>query len=64
MHYPLLEWPHQFHGGIHLHGHQHNLPEYNQLMKEKNIRRYDVGVDANDFRLVSIDEILDFFEIR
>lgn len=64
MHYPLLEWPHYFQKGLHLHGHQHNKPEYNQCMKEQGILRYDIGVDANDFRPVSIDEILEFFEME
>ena len=62
MHYPLLEWPHYFQGGIHLHGHQHNHRDYNELMRSKGIRRYDVGVDANEFYPVSIDEIIDFME--
>lgn len=61
MHYPLLEWPHYYHGGIDLHGHQHNTKEYNESMKAQGILRYDVGVDANDFKPVSIDEILKFF---
>ena len=64
MHYPLLEWPHYYQKGIHLHGHQHNKLEYNQLMKEQGILRYDVGADANNYRPVSIEEILQFFEIE
>ena len=47
MHYPMVEWPKSHHGSIHLHGHQHNKPDYNLLQKEKGILRYDVGVDAN-----------------
>lgn len=62
MHYPMLEWPKSYYGSIHLHGHQHNKKEYNQQMREQGIRRYDVGVDANDFRPISIDEILLFFD--
>lgn len=63
MHYPMLEWPKSFHGSIHLHGHCHNKPEYNLRMKEAGIRRYDVGVDANHFKPVSIIDILKFFKI-
>ena len=42
--------------------HQHNHRDYNELMRSKGIRRYDVGVDANEFYPVSIDEIIDFME--
>lgn len=62
MHYPLLEWPHYFQGGIHLHGHQHNTQEYNLEMQKQGILRYDVGVDANNFKPISIDEIICFYE--
>lgn len=62
MHYPLLEWPHYFQGGIHLHGHQHNTQEYNLEMKNQGILRYDVGVDANDFKPICIDEIINFMK--
>jgi len=61
-HYPLEEWPGYFRGAYHLHGHQHNQPEYNQLMRDKGLRRYDVGVDANKGTPVSLDEIISFFE--
>ena len=63
MHYPMVEWPKSRHGGIHLHGHQHNGPEYNLEMREQGINRYDVGVDANDYRPVSLEEILAFMGI-
>lgn len=62
MHYPLLEWPHYFQGGIHLHGHQHNTQEYNLEMRKQGILRYDVGVDANALKPISIDEVIRFFE--
>lgn len=58
MHYPMVEWPKSFHSSIHLHGHQHNKPEYNALQREQGILRYDVGVDANYYCPVSINEIL------
>lgn len=62
MHYPLLEWPHFYRGAIHLHGHQHNPSDYNKYMKEQGIKRYDVGVDANMYKPVSIDEIIEFMK--
>ena len=60
MHYPMVEWPKSFHGSIHLHGHQHNKPEYNLEQKAQGILRYDVGVDANYYCPVSLNEILKF----
>lgn len=62
MHYPMVEWPKSRHGSIHLHGHQHNKPEYNQVQKTLSKLRYDVGVDANYYCPVSLNEILQFFE--
>ena len=61
MHYPMVEWPKSRHGSIHLHGHQHNKPEYNALQREQGILRYDVGVDANYYCPVSVNEILAYF---
>lgn len=63
MHYPMVEWPKSFHGSLHLHGHQHNKPEYNALQREQGILRYDVGVDANYYCPVSINEILAHFNL-
>ena len=42
------------HGGFGLRG-------YNEMNRERGIRRYDVGVDANDYRPVSAEEIVAFF---
>ena len=63
MHYPMEEWPKSWHGSIHLHGHSHNKPEYNQRMKDQGKRRYDVGVDANYYCPVSLQQILSFMEL-
>ena len=60
-HYPMLEWNGYFDQSIHLHGHQHNHPDYNYLNLQQGIRRYDVGVDANGMSPVSAEEILSFF---
>ena len=59
MHYPMVEWPKSRHGSIHLHGHQHNKPEYNAEQKAMGKLRYDVGVDANHYCPVSLQEILE-----
>ena len=60
-HYPILEWDSFFRGSIHLHGHQHNHADYNLQNLQNGIRRYDVGVDANNMSPVSADEIIAFF---
>lgn len=65
MHYPMMEWPRSRHGSLHFHGHIHSCgSEYNTRMKESGIRRYDVGVDANQFKPVSLDEILKFMNVE
>ncbi len=63
MHYPMVEWPKSRHGSIHLHGHQHNSPEYNVQQRNLDILRYDVGVDANYFFPVSLSEVFKFFSL-
>lgn len=59
-HYPIEEWDGFYRKSIHIHGHQHNTPDYNLKQKKLNLRRYDAGVDANNFTPVSIEEILKF----
>lgn len=61
-HYPLLDWNGYKKGAIALHGHQHNHKDYNIKNLREGIRRYDVGVDANNMEPVSAQEIIDFFE--
>ncbi len=63
MHYPLMFWRDMEIGTIHLHGHMHSDNEYNQGQKNKALLRYDVGVDANDFKPISVESILDFFNL-
>ena len=55
-HYPMLSWNRSFHGSIQLHGHVHS-PQ--PLKPGDNARRMDVGVDAHQFRPVSLQEVLD-----
>ena len=57
----IEEWNGYFKGSIDLHGHQHNHEEYNLENLENGLRRYDVGVDANGMKPVSIAEVADFF---
>ena len=57
-HYPMEHWRHMRSGGVHLHGHSHNGIEYNLDAIEKGSKRFDVGVDANDYKPISIDEVI------
>ena len=73
-HYPMLDWDRAYHGSYMLHGHIHSLCDespatdsvhggmgmrgYNQAMRERGVRRYDVGVDANHLRPVTAEQIV------
>ena len=61
-HYPMLDWPALSHGSIHLHGHIHSSVEYNLRNRANGDLRYDVGVDANNYAPISIEEVMDFFK--
>lgn len=61
-HYPIMDWPGLGHGSIHLHGHIHAPRAYNEWNRGMRLLRYDVGVDANDYAPVSLDEVLAFFD--
>jgi len=51
-HYAMRVWNHSHYGSIHLFGHSHNT------MKESNGLSLDVGVDAWNYKPVSIEEII------
>lgn len=55
-HYPIMDWEGMRRGSIQLHGHIHSRPEYNERNQGRGLFRYDVGVDANGYRPVSIEE--------
>lgn len=59
MHYPILSWNGMHRGSVHLHGHSHNKPEFNQSNMKAGRLLWDVGVDANDYMPVSWEEIRD-----
>lgn len=61
-HYPIMDWNGMYRNSIHLHGHIHSHAYDNFLLQEQGIRRYDVGVDANEFRPISIEEIIKKYE--
>ena len=64
MHYPMLSWPKKNSGSIQLHGHIHAKEEYNLQNKADGIRRFDVGVDANNYYPVSVKQVIEFFDIQ
>lgn len=59
-HYPLLSWNMSHHGSIHLHGHIHADVSYNDRARLEGRRRFDVGVDANNYMPVSEYQILEW----
>ena len=60
-HYPFLSWNGRERNSIMCHGHIHSDVRLNEIHRWEGIRRYDVGVDANNYYPVSLDYILDFF---
>ena len=57
-HYPMLRWNKAHYGAINLHGHSHGgLDEYN---KSQPLIRFDVGVDSNGFKPVTLEQIIRF----
>lgn len=60
-HYPIEEWHWQHKGKIMLHGHSHNTAQYNA---KQQYRRYDVGVRANNYYPVSLDQIISIVKDR
>jgi len=64
-HYPILEWDQIHRGAYHVFGHVHN----GKVSKERmavldNDRAFNAGVDVNDYRPVSIKEIIKRFGAR
>jgi calcineurin-like phosphoesterase family protein len=56
-HYPILEWDGYYRHVIHLYGHVHNMNiEY--FKNTLGMNAFNVGADMNDFKPISIDEIL------
>lgn len=55
-HYPMLEWDGSHKGTIHLFGHCHG--NLNKMFWKKGTKRHDVGVDVNDFKPLSEEDVL------
>ncbi len=61
-HFPLADWPSMSHRSWHLHGHIHSKGSaYNLFNRKQGLLRYDVGVDANAYAPVSLDELAEWF---
>lgn len=61
-HFPMADWQSMSHGSWHLHGHIHGSRDgYNLMNLKQGLLRYDVGVDANAYTPVSLDELRDWF---
>ena len=62
-HYPILSWNGRFRGSVHLHGHTHTRGcDSGEMQRATPANMFNVGVDAMDFKPVSIKEILDLVE--
>ena len=60
-HYPILEWQGYFGNSIHLYGHVHNSNNDKEQQRRLDVlgkRAMNVGVDANNFSPISIDEVM------
>ena len=61
-HFPIVDWEGMSHGSWHLHGHIHSQGSaYNLMNVKQGLLRYDVGVDANGYAPVSLDELRAWF---
>jgi|694.fasta_scaffold14288_6 calcineurin-like phosphoesterase family protein len=55
-HYPLLTWDRQRYNSWMLHGHVHS-----PINTKSSVKRYDVGVDANNYTPISYLELKEWF---
>ena len=61
-HFPLEEWENMDRGSIHLHGHSHHTKDYTDL--NMYTKRMDVGMDWEEFRPYSWEEIKEIMRDR
>lgn len=59
-HYPILSWRRRGKGAIHLYGHVHEAI----LSILETQRAYNVGVDRNDFKPISLEKIIELMKQR
>ena len=63
-HYPILEWANYFRGAVHLYGHVHNNASSAARMEALTGPAFNVGVDCNGYKPVSIERINELAETR
>lgn len=56
-HYPMLEWAGSYRRAIHLFGHSHG--NLNKKYWGKGTGRYDVGVDSNNYKPITLKQVKD-----
>lgn len=56
-HYPIQVFDKQHYGSVHVYGHVHSDKENHHPMLCKIKNAYNVGVDVNDFRPISLEEV-------
>jgi calcineurin-like phosphoesterase family protein len=57
-HFPIMEWDQFYRGAIHLYGHVHNSQKSGKRLAALNGLAFNVGVDVNGYKPVSIIEII------
>ena len=62
-HYPMLSWFDSRKGTIMLHGHIHAKNNYNLANQKLGLRRFDVGVDANNYYPTPLNRIIQDLKI-
>ena len=58
-HFPILEWDQFYRGALHLYGHVHNSQESDKRLNVLGKNAFNVGVDVNGFKPVSLIEIIE-----
>ena len=61
-HFPILEWDQFYRGALHLYSHVHNGEKSAERLAVLTGPAFNVGVDVNDFKPVSIEAILSLAE--
>ena len=59
-HYPILEWANYYRGSVHLYGHVHVSETSAKLLEGLKGPAFNVGVDVNDYRPVSIEKVMEW----
>jgi len=57
-HYPIFEWADFYRGAIHLYGHVHNAQASEKRLINLAGPAFNVGVDCNDYRPMSIEDVI------